>query len=316
MKIIFLGTSSGTPTKSRNVSGCAIVEEQSKDWYLVDCGEGTQQRILHAAVSLLSLKAIFITHIHGDHCYGLPGLLASAGMLGRTAPLTIVAPEGVQAFFQSVMLNTDLHIGYEIQFVLPENGQPAFEGNKAVVSAVSLSHRVECFAYQFTESKVEQCLNSEKLMALGVEKGPVWGRLKILANSTQLLANEFLLSPRKPRSVMVCGDNDDPKLLESACKDVDVLVHEATYTEQILLQVGPTVQHCSAETIAKFAEEVKVKNLVLTHFSPRFSDNPEAKFNIGMIRKEAKSHYSGNLVMAEDLNVYELTRNGDFFKIK
>ncbi|CAM5602375.1 Ribonuclease BN [Stutzerimonas stutzeri] len=93
--LVFLGTSSGTPTPARNVTGLALQEDAGKAWYLIDCGEGTQHRLLRMPLSLHDLRAIFITHVHGDHCYGLPGLLASAGMMGRRHPLEIIAPAGI-----------------------------------------------------------------------------------------------------------------------------------------------------------------------------------------------------------------------------
>ena len=95
MEITFLGTSSGVPTKNRNVSGLAIKKQDSKSWFLVDCGEGTQQQLLQTKLSLKYLTAICITHVHGDHCYGMPGLLATTAMSGRTEPITIIAPEGI-----------------------------------------------------------------------------------------------------------------------------------------------------------------------------------------------------------------------------
>lgn len=317
VKTIFLGTSSGTPTKTRNVSAYAVSEEQSKDWYLIDCGEGTQHRILHTTVSLLNLKAIFITHVHGDHCYGLPGLVASAEMQGRTAPLTIVAPKGIQELMQAVIINTDLHLGYEISYVLPEDGMDVFEGESTSVSAIQLSHRVESYAYKFIETNVESTLDTKKLVELGIEQGPLWGKLKNggtvhLENGDKLCGVDFLSVTRKPRSIVVCGDNDNPELLAQAYVEVDVLIHESTYTEEVLLQVGPGVQHCSAERLAKFAERIGVKNLVLTHFSARYSDNENAKFSINMISEEAMQHYSGHLIMAEDLAVYELNRRGEY----
>jgi ribonuclease Z len=320
VKTIFLGTSSGTPTKTRNVSAYAVSEEQSKDWYLIDCGEGTQHRILHAPVSLLNLKAILITHVHGDHCYGLPGLVASAGMLGRTKPLTIVAPKGIQELMQAVMINTDLHIGYEITYVLPVDGMDVFHGASISVSAIQLSHRVESYGYKFIETNIESTLDTIKLVELGIEQGPIWGKLKNgetvqLENGNKICGADFLSVTRKPRSIVVCGDNDNPELLAQACVEVDVLIHESTYTEEVLLQVGPTVQHCSAERLAKFAESVEVKNLVLTHFSARYSDNENAKVSIDLISDEAKQYYSGNLVTAGDLNVYELNRCGKYIRL-
>ncbi|HEY4542163.1 MAG TPA: MBL fold metallo-hydrolase, partial [Noviherbaspirillum sp.] len=106
MEIQFLGTSAGTPTKTRNVSALAIRSLDSRSWYLVDCGEGTQHRILHTRLSLRSLGAIFITHVHGDHCYGLPGLLASAGMHKRTDELSIIGPLAIQGFIKGVLDTT------------------------------------------------------------------------------------------------------------------------------------------------------------------------------------------------------------------
>ena len=287
---------------------------------MIDCGEGTQHRILHAPVSLLNLRAIFITHVHGDHCYGLPGLVASAGMLGRTAPLIIVAPKGIQELMQAVMIHTDLHIGYEITYVLPEDGMEVFQGASTRVSAIGLSHRVECYGYKFIETNLESTLDTAKLEELGIDKGPLWGELKKgevvqLENGDKINGANFLSLTRKPRSIVVCGDNDKLELLAEACVDADVLIHESTYTEDVLLQVGPSVQHCSAERLAKFAERVGVNNLVLTHFSARYSDNENAKVSIDLISDEAKQHYSGNLVTAGDLNVYELNRRGEYIRL-
>ncbi|MEY4562043.1 MAG: hypothetical protein RLZZ618_1320, partial [Pseudomonadota bacterium] len=109
MDLLFLGTSSGTPTKTRNVTGLALIEEQGRQWFLIDCGEGTQHQLLRTGLSVNDLATVFITHVHGDHCYGLPGLLASAGMHGRRTPLTVIAPLGVEAWWQATVQHTQLH---------------------------------------------------------------------------------------------------------------------------------------------------------------------------------------------------------------
>nr|WP_307727379.1 MBL fold metallo-hydrolase [Telluria mixta] len=116
MEFQFLGTSSGTPSKTRNVSGLAL-RGPGGGWSLVDCGEGTQHRILHTTLSLHDLRAIFITHLHGDHCYGLPGLLASAGMLNRTAPLALVGPPALRTFIDGVMATSELGLPYPLDFI-------------------------------------------------------------------------------------------------------------------------------------------------------------------------------------------------------
>lgn len=317
MKLTLIGTSSGTPTKLRNVSGYAIGDEQSKDWFLIDCGEGTQHQLLHLPLSLKTLRAIFITHVHGDHCYGLPGLLASASLTGRTDSLLVVAPKGVEEFFRSVCEHTQLYIPYEITFMRPKEGDYVPVSKNTSVRPIRLSHRVESFAYQFTEQNIRANLDATKLAAMNIPKGPLWGQLQrgevvTLENGETINGADFLSEPRRSRSIIVSGDNDTPALLGDACKSADVLVHEATYTEEILQKVGPGPQHCSARRLAMFAEDVGIKNLVLTHFSPRFSDGDDAEFPIAMITEEARACYSGNLVTGEDLNSYQLTRANEF----
>lgn len=317
MKLTFLGTSSGTPTKLRNVSGYAISEEESKDWYLVDCGEGTQHQLLHLPLSLLTLRAIFITHVHGDHCYGLPGLLASASLTGRTEPLLVVAPKGVEEFYRALSEHTQLHVGYDLEFALPEDGELALMAKNTSVAAIKLSHRVESYGYQFTEDNIKANLDVAKLKAKNIPQGPLWGKLQrgesvILESGETVTGADVQCEARKARSIIVGGDNDTPGLLTDACKTADVLVHEATYTEEILQKVGPGPQHCSAKRLATFAEEVGIKNLVLTHFSPRYSDGAEGESSIDALSDEAKAFYSGNLVMAADLQSYRLTRSNEF----
>ena len=117
MEVIFLGTSSGVPTKHRNVTAIAVKMLKSKSWYLVDCGEGTQHQILHTNLSLNNLQAIFITHVHGDHCYGLPGLLASAAMSGRTNSLTIIGPGNIREFIENTQKTTQMRLSFNINFI-------------------------------------------------------------------------------------------------------------------------------------------------------------------------------------------------------
>lgn len=146
MEIVFLGTSSGTPTKMRNVSGVAVKMVSSKIWCLVDCGEGTQHQILHTSLSLNSLQAIFITHLHGDHCYGLPGLLASAATQGRTEPLIIVCPAAVRDFILATQQTTQLTLSYPINFVIVEQvgGAVAIDEFDVEVTRVISSGTVFC----------------------------------------------------------------------------------------------------------------------------------------------------------------------------
>jgi ribonuclease Z len=319
MEIQFLGTSSGTPSKTRNVTGLAL-RGPGGGWSLVDCGEGTQHRILHTNLSLHDLRAVFITHMHGDHCYGLPGLLASAGMLNRTAPLAVVGPAPLARFLDGVMATTELGLPYPLEFV----GLDALAGRTVLpdleVDAIALSHRMPSYAYRFRERGVERRLDGAGLRAAGIAPGPAWGALQAgrdatLPDGRVLRAADWLLVPRKPRTVIVGGDNDDPGLLLDAARSADVLVHEATYTEDVLLKVGPGPMHSSALRVARMATRAGLPNLVLTHFSPRYQEG-DGRLSMGELEREARSAYDGNLFLARDFERYGLGRQGRLERIE
>jgi ribonuclease Z len=315
MELLFLGTSSGTPTRTRNVSALALRSAGTKQWYLVDCGEGTQHRILQTSLSPLNLGAVFITHVHGDHCYGLPGLLASAGLLNRTAPLTIAAPAAIERYVRGVMETTELHLPFDIDFIVIDDAADIHAFDDVDIRATALSHRVPSFAYSFTEKSVERKLDADRLVRDRIPSGPLRALLQqgqdvTLDDGRQVRAEDYLLAPRKPRKIIVGGDNDTPRLLAQEAGSADVLVHEATYTEAMLQKVGPGPQHSSAKRVAEFAEEAHLANLVLTHFSPRYQEQGSPGLSLADIEQEAKSAYHGNLFLARDFDHYRLDQQG------
>jgi ribonuclease Z len=315
MELQFLGTSSGTPSRARNVSGLALRATGSKHWYLVDCGEGTQHRILRTNFSPMSLRAIFITHIHGDHCYGLPGLLASAGLLNRSEPLLIAGPPAVERFVRGVMESTELRLPYPVDFASVEAGWTLATLPDFRIEAAELSHRVPSFAFAFTEKSVERRLDTAKLKRDGIASGPGWGRLQRgqdldLPDCRVARSADYLLPGRRQRKIIVAGDNDTPPLLGALARDAHVLVHEATYTEEVLQKVGPGPQHSSARATAAFAEAAGIPNLILTHFSPRYQQQGNGGPSMADLEAEARAAYSGNLFLASDLQRFSLDRHG------
>ncbi|AOY90234.1 MBL fold metallo-hydrolase [Marinobacter salinus] len=320
MELTFLGTSAGTPTKARNVTGLALQHGKPKHWYLIDCGEGTQQQLLRTRYSVMQLQAIFITHVHGDHTFGLPGLLTSASMNGRSEPLFLIAPRPVRTFVEAALGNTDSSLSFELKFIDSEAEDFAWEDNAFKVTATALSHRVSCRAFSFEETNLERQLRQDKLLADGIEAGPAWGKLQqgvdvVLENGTLLRSDDYTTITRSPRKLVIGGDNDKPELLEEACKDAQVLIHEATYTQEIADRVGPWPQHSSAANVARFAESMQVPNLVLTHFSSRYQFNPNAYPHIGEVESEARGIYRGNLYLARDFETYRLDKGANLVNV-
>ena len=314
MELLFLGTSSGTPTRQRNMSATAIRTRGARHWALVDCAEGTQHRLLRAPLSLVHLRAVFITHLHGDHCYGLPGLLASAGMLNRSEPLVLVGPAPLRPMIECIMEATQLRLPYPLSYLLPEEVSDAPVLPDFTLTAAPLSHRLPSYAYGFTEAQVERKLDLERLKADAIPASPLWGEIQqgrdvTLADGRRLAAEDYLLPGRRRRTIVIAGDNDTPELLAEQAHGADVLVHEATYTQEILEKVGPGPQHSSALKVARFAAEAKVGNLVLTHFSPRYQEG-DGPLSMSAIEAEARTAYDGPLFLARDLDHFVLDRLG------
>jgi ribonuclease Z len=315
MELLFLGTSAGAPTRTRNVSACALRPTAGKGWYLVDCGEATQHRLLASPLTLLTLEGICLTHVHGDHIFGLPGLLSSAQMAGRTAPLSLLAPAGVREYVETALRCSATYLGYPLDWISIGPDSPALARKGLSIETVTLSHRVPSYAYCFTEAAHARNLDKDKLHAAGIPSGPHLARLRngesiTLADGRSVAAEDFLLPARRQRRIIIAGDNDSPELLAAATRHTDVLVHEATFTQAIADKVGPVPQHSSAAQIAAFAESVGLPNLVLTHFSGRYNDQTELPGSISEIGTEAAAHYHGRVFLARDYACYTLDANG------
>lgn len=314
MEFTFLGTSAGTPTRARNVTGLALQHGGPKHWYLIDCGEGTQHQILRTRLSLMQLQAIFITHVHGDHTFGLPGLLSSASMSGRTEPLPLIGPPQLRPYLETTLANTDSNLGFELTFIDSQDAGFQWQDDAVHVTSVALSHRVPCHAFRFEERRVERKLLTERLEADGIAPGPDWGRLQkghdiCLADGRLVRAADYTSIPRPPRRVVVAGDNDTPELLTDACRDAHLLVHEATYTQDVADRVGPWPQHSSARQVARFAQTVNLPHLILTHFSSRYHTRGSRGPLIDDIATEASEFYTGNLHLARDFRRFRLDQD-------
>ncbi len=307
MKLTFLGTSAGKPTKERNVSALALEMDQDNRWYLFDCGEATQHQLLHTHLSIGKLDTIFITHLHGDHYYGLPGLLSSKKMDAALKPLVLYGPKGIKKYLECVMDVSESYLGYALN-IIEFKADETFIFDKFTLKVLPLVHSVESFAFYIKEHAKSNRLDEQKLRSRGLEPSPLYGELKsgksIMFGGQWLDPKEFMLEPIAGRSVIIAGDNSRPAVLGSHLENLDLLVHECTYTQEVFDNLAKKVLHTTASDLGVAAGAKEVKNLIATHISPRYrKEGPLSEENIC---QEIKSNYQGNCYVAKDFDIYYL----------
>ena len=227
MEFIFLGTSAGCPTKHRNMTALALKQDQGSSWYLIDAGEGTQQQVLKTSLSLYKLKHIFITHMHGDHIFGLPGLLCSRNMSGCLDPIHIYGPQGIKGFILSALGPSQCHPEYDIIFHEITKDRESFEVDDFKIKVIQLSHNITSYAYSFQEAEHIGKLDTAKAQAFGIPAGPLYGDLKngksiTLENGNTITPSQVIGPNIKGRRFIIGGDNDSPGLLVPELKNCDL----------------------------------------------------------------------------------------------
>ena len=311
MKLTFLGTSAGKPTKERNVSALALEFDQQRGWYLFDCGEGTQRQITCSRLSLEKLDAIFITHLHGDHYYGLPGLLASKTLDSSVTPLSIFAPKGLRKFLESALNISEEHLGYNLT-IIEYMPQEEFVFDKFTMKVLPLVHSKESAAFYIQENDISNRLDEEKLRHAGFEPSPLYGEIKrgksLLIDGKKVDAKEFMLDVVPGRSIIIAGDNSRPDVLGSYLEDLDLLVHECTYTQDVYDKLERKLLHTTARDLGIAVKNGGVKNLIANHINPRY--NKDNTLGTQLLYDEIRSAFDGGLFIADDFDSYYLNRDG------
>ena len=184
MNITFLGTSSGVPSLTRNVSSLALKLSQSSEVWLFDCGEGTQHQIMKSNIKSSQIKKIFITHMHGDHIYGLPGLLATLGLSGNSEGIQIYGPSGLRSFINSSLKSSFCKLSFPLNFVEVENfaseNKILFENNKIKVNCACLKHKIPAYGYRVSEKDKPGIFDIKKAESLKIKPGPIYSELQQL----------------------------------------------------------------------------------------------------------------------------------------
>jgi ribonuclease Z len=303
MKVIPLGTSSGKPTLRRNVSALAVVHEG--EWLLFDCGEGTQMQIARAGLSPSRLVAIFITHLHGDHLNGLPGLLSTMGLDRRTRDLQLIGPTGMGDYLGTLMRLKTLFVTYPLEIREISSADEligVFDAPSYTVRARALVHRLFALGYRVDEKARPGRFDVEAARELGVPEGPLFGKLQSgesveLSNGSVVKPSDVLGPPRPGKSVAYCLDTRPCTAAVELGRGVDLLIHEATFTEE-LKDEAYEYGHSTAADAGRTAAEAGAKQLLLTHFSSRFPDPSP-------LLDEAKAVF-GETRLAEELEVVDV----------
>jgi ribonuclease Z len=316
MQLTFLGTSAGKPTKERNVSALGLEFQQDDKWYLFDCGEATQHQIMRSRLSSGKLSTIFITHLHGDHYFGLPGLLSSKKLDTAFRPLSIYGPKGIKRFLDCVLDVSFENLGYELK-IIEFKADDYFVFDKFSLKVLALEHSVESFAFYIKENDITNKINEKKLRAIGLEPSALYGELQkgnsVNYQGEKLNPKDFTLDPIEGRSLIIAGDNCKPEILGGYLEELDLLVHECTYTQEDYDHLQVKVLHTTAKDLGITVQQRGVKNLIATHINPRYKKNSEE--GVEVVYNEIKHYYKGRLFIADDFDIYQLGRDNVIEKI-
>ncbi|QCR32750.1 ribonuclease Z [Lysinibacillus sp. SGAir0095] len=303
MQLQFLGTGAGMPSKERNTSALVLklLEERGTVW-LFDCGEATQHQILHTTIRPRKIEKIFITHLHGDHIFGLPGFLSSRSFLGGEDTLTLYGPKGLKEWITASFNVSKTHLTYPIEFVEVQEGV-VFEDEQFVVSTQLLEHVIPCYGYRIEQKPLPGELIIEKAIELGVPKGPLLGKLKngndiVLENGQTVLSKDVTAPPKKGFIITVLGDTKYCESAKTLSENADIVLHEATFdhkTEHLAASYG----HSTNVEAARVAKEANARNLILNHISSRFLPH-----DLEALLNEAKEIFPNSFI-ANDFSQFE-----------
>lgn len=301
LRVTFLGTSAAAPTLHRNVSGIAV--KADADLLLFDCGEGSQRQMIRYGTGF-AVSAVFFTHFHADHYLGIIGFLRTLGMGGREQPLTLYGPTSARK-----VLDTAIHLGVE-RLAFPVDIQELKGGDEVkrggyLVRAVKVDHRVNALGYVLQEATRPGRFDLDVAKQLGIPPGPAYGKLQkgetvTLDDGRVISPNQVLGPTRRGRKLVISGDTRPCPAMVDASKGADVLIHEATFSDEEQERAIET-RHSTAREAGRIASEAQVRRLVLTHFSSRHDVDPDP-----LVAQAKEAYPTGPVDAARDGFVVEI----------
>lgn len=298
-EVTVLGCGSALPTVKHNGSG--MVLNIREKYFLVDCAEGTQVELRRNKIHLNRLFTIFITHLHGDHCFGLMGLISTLGLLGRTAPLHVYGPQDIDTLYQPLI---DYHCNgmtYEVVFHPIDTHQNTciYEDRSLQVFSIPLKHRIRCCGYYFKEKELSRHILKDAIEKYNIpisQINNVKAGLDYVMPNGEVIKNELITTPPTPaRSFAYCSDTVFRPEIAEMMKGVDLLYHEATFAESEK-QLCSKVYHSTAKQAAEIARLAGAKRLMIGHYSSRYDDE-------SILQKEASEVFENTILAKEGLVV-------------
>lgn len=276
MELYFLGTGAGLPSKTRNVTSIALrLDQERSAFWLFDCGEGTQHQMLSSPLRPTKLEKIFITHLHGDHIYGLPGLFGSRAFQAGEKPVTLYGPAGIRRFVETAIEVSSAHLPYKLNIVEVDEG-PVAENEHFRIRCRRLQHGVLSLGYRIEEKDGQGKLRRDQLESEGIPEGPIYKRLKAgetvaLPDGRTIEGSNYVDPPTPGRTIVILGDTRPTDAAVDLARGATILVHEGTYMAADAVRAEKH-NHSTTVDAATVAKRADVSQLVLTHVSARYDE--------------------------------------------
>ena len=298
MKLVFLGTSAAQPTENRGLS--CICLEKDGEILMFDAGEAAQISYMKSGLGWNKKMKLFVTHLHGDHCVGILGLLQTMSMQNRTETLEIFGPSGIEEFIAANIKVLNFGLSFPVLITIIKQGK-ILENEKFSIHVCNANHSITSFSYLFEEKDKPGRFNLETAKQLGIPEGELWNKLQngheIEINGKIIMPEQVLGEKRPGKKIGISGDTMPTKELEKFFENCDYLVFDSTFLDEEKQKAQDTC-HSTAKQAATLGKNARVKNLILTHFSARYKDE------IGHLQEAQKIHDS--VITAKDLLEIEI----------
>ena len=300
LRVVFLGTAGSVPTIQRSLPAIAV--QRKGELILFDCGEGLQRQMIRARIGFHRKTKVFITHMHGDHVLGLPGLFQTMSLLDRERKLEVYGPSGIRAFVEATQQTVQFTLTFSIEVFEIEEAGLICEEKEYEIHAVWTDHVIPSLAYALTEKPRPGKFHQEKAKSLGVPKGPLWSKLQhgsaVKFSDGRIVKPKDVLGPPRPgRKVVYTGDTRPVEKFVEFAENADLLIHDATFDDE-LAERAHEDGHSTASQAADTAKKAGAKRLVLTHISARYK-KPD------LLLEQAKKNFP-KVDVAEDFMKIEL----------